>query len=120
MSFARSAKRSAASLAGNLASKNASTSSATLSSARTYATVSANKPHHKVVIVGGGTAGISAAAQLRKHSQAGSWLGKDDIAIIEPAQEHHYQVGQIYLGRRSSTELTIFVCSPDGPLSALV
>lgn len=39
----------------------------------------------KVVIIGGGTAGISTAAQLVKH------MNPQDIAIIEPAKTHYYQ-----------------------------
>ena len=40
--------------------------------------------HHQVVIVGGGTAGISVAARLRR-------AGVHDIALIEPAEQHYYQ-----------------------------
>ncbi|MGW5671862.1 FAD-dependent oxidoreductase [Micromonospora sp. NPDC003776] len=40
--------------------------------------------HHRVVIVGGGTAGISVAARLRR-------AGVDDVALIEPAEQHYYQ-----------------------------
>ncbi|MCS6873439.1 MAG: NAD(P)/FAD-dependent oxidoreductase [Pyrinomonadaceae bacterium] len=40
---------------------------------------------YKVVIVGGGTAGITVAAQLRRK------LGEDEIAIIEPSTKHYYQ-----------------------------
>ena len=40
---------------------------------------------HQVLIVGGGTAGISVASQLNKMS---SGL---DIAIIDPAEKHYYQ-----------------------------
>ncbi|MDH3752662.1 MAG: NAD(P)/FAD-dependent oxidoreductase [Acidimicrobiia bacterium] len=39
--------------------------------------------HHNVVIVGGGTAGISVAARLKKKV--------DDVAIIEPSAKHYYQ-----------------------------
>lgn len=39
--------------------------------------------HHRVVIVGGGTAGISVAARLRRKV--------DDIAVIEPSDTHDYQ-----------------------------
>ncbi|HMY03756.1 MAG TPA: FAD-dependent oxidoreductase, partial [Candidatus Obscuribacter sp.] len=41
--------------------------------------------HHKVVIVGGGTAGISVAARLMRA------IGDVDIALIEPSEKHYYQ-----------------------------
>lgn len=40
--------------------------------------------HYKVLIVGGGTAGISTAARLIR-------AGQSDIAIIEPSSQHYYQ-----------------------------
>jgi sulfide:quinone oxidoreductase len=40
--------------------------------------------HHHILIVGGGTAGVTVAAQLRR-------AGQSDIAIIEPSQYHYYQ-----------------------------
>ena len=40
----------------------------------------------KVVIVGGGTAGISVAARLCK-----GWFNDTDVAIIEPSDKHYYQ-----------------------------
>lgn len=43
------------------------------------------KLHHKVLIVGGGSAGISVAARLRKK------LGPDRIAIVDPSTKHYYQ-----------------------------
>ncbi len=42
--------------------------------------------HHQIVIVGGGSAGITVAASLRRHGPAGL-----DIAIVEPAEKHWYQ-----------------------------
>jgi sulfide:quinone oxidoreductase len=39
---------------------------------------------HKVVIVGGGNAGISVAARLAR-------AGTEDVAIIEPSETHYYQ-----------------------------
>jgi sulfide:quinone oxidoreductase len=41
--------------------------------------------HYEIVIVGGGAAGIAAAARLAKELPAGS------IAIIEPSADHYYQ-----------------------------
>ncbi|MEZ5257549.1 MAG: FAD/NAD(P)-binding oxidoreductase [Ilumatobacteraceae bacterium] len=40
--------------------------------------------HHRVVIIGGGTAGIAVAARLRNE-------GEQDIAIIDPSSKHYYQ-----------------------------
>lgn len=68
---------------------------------RNYATIAnANDPsalafvqHHKVVIVGGGTAGITIAAQLGRNKKFKQLCGgKSDLAIIDSAKEHHYQV----------------------------
>lgn len=42
--------------------------------------------HHSIVIVGGGTAGISVAARLTN-----GWFNKRDVAVIEPADTHYYQ-----------------------------
>ena len=43
----------------------------------------ATTAHHTVVIVGGGSAGISVAARLKKQV--------DDVAVIEPSDKHYYQ-----------------------------
>jgi len=48
--------------------------------------------HHQVLIVGGGAAGITAAAQLKR---ARNGL---EIAILEPAKEHYYQPGWTLVG----------------------
>lgn len=48
--------------------------------------------HHQIIIVGGGNAGISVAAQLlRKNSSL-------DIAIIDPADKHYYQPAWTLVG----------------------
>lgn len=41
--------------------------------------------HHQILIIGGGTAGITVAAQLLRADK------KLDIAIIDPAKKHYYQ-----------------------------
>ena len=46
----------------------------------------ADTVHHEVVIIGGGTAGITVAARLLK-----GWLNKRDVAVIEPTDTHYYQ-----------------------------
>ena len=38
--------------------------------------------HHQVVIIGGGTAGITLASRLRRHA---------DVAVVDPATAHDYQ-----------------------------
>lgn len=42
------------------------------------------KTHHKVVVVGGGSAGITVAARLRR-------AGEGDVAVVDPALDHYYQ-----------------------------
>ncbi|GAP87064.1 putative sulfide-quinone oxidoreductase protein [Rosellinia necatrix] len=60
---------------------------------RAYATSIPAKAHHRVVIVGGGTAGVTAAAQLQRS------VGLEkDIAILDPAQTHYYQPGWTLVG----------------------
>ncbi len=46
----------------------------------------ANRTHHQVLIVGGGAAGITVAASLRRRGGPGI-----DIAIVEPSDVHYYQ-----------------------------
>lgn len=48
--------------------------------------------HHQIVIIGGGTAGITTAAQLLKRKSS------LDIAIIDPADKHYYQPGWTLVG----------------------
>ena len=43
------------------------------------------KDHYQILILGGGTAGITVAAQLRRK------LKTYDLAIVEPSKKHYYQ-----------------------------
>ena len=48
--------------------------------------------HHQILIVGGGAAGITVAAQL-KRARVGL-----DVAILEPSADHYYQPGWTLVG----------------------
>ncbi len=48
--------------------------------------------HHQVVIVGGGTAGITVAARLRNADPS------LDVALIEPSDKHYYQPLWTFVG----------------------
>jgi NADPH-dependent 2,4-dienoyl-CoA reductase/sulfur reductase-like enzyme len=65
---------------------------------RTFATiappVSGTTRNHKIVVIGGGAAGTAISHQLL---QDGGFKA-DDIAIIDPAQWHHYQPGWTLVG----------------------
>ncbi|NNL99590.1 MAG: NAD(P)/FAD-dependent oxidoreductase [Gammaproteobacteria bacterium] len=56
-----------------------------------------NQKHHQVVIVGGGSAGITVAATLKRKAH-GKAL---DVAIIEPAEAHYYQPAFTLVGAGS-------------------
>ena len=47
---------------------------------------------HSIVIVGGGAAGITVAAQLKKRDP------RLDIAMVEPSEAHSYQPGWTLVG----------------------
>lgn len=55
-----------------------------------------HRRHHKIVIVGGGSAGISVAARLRR-------AGETDIAVADPATTHYYQPLWTLVGGGCST-----------------
>jgi sulfide:quinone oxidoreductase len=62
---------------------------------RSFATpVSSNTRHHKVVVIGGGSAGLNASHQLLRSGK----FKPADIAIIDPATWHHYQPGWTLVG----------------------
>lgn len=51
-----------------------------------------NSIHHQIVVVGGGSAGITVAAQLLRQSRS------LDIAIVEPSDRHSYQPAWTLVG----------------------
>ncbi|MBI1348724.1 pyridine nucleotide-disulfide oxidoreductase [bacterium] len=42
--------------------------------------------HHQIVVVGGGSAGLTVAARLTR-----GWFSRPDVAVIEPSDKHYYQ-----------------------------
>jgi NADPH-dependent 2,4-dienoyl-CoA reductase/sulfur reductase-like enzyme len=50
--------------------------------------------NHKIVVIGGGSAGIALSHQLLRKGN----FTQDDIAIIDPAEFHHYQPGWTLVG----------------------
>ena len=48
--------------------------------------------HHQIVIIGGGNAGISTAAQLLRKNRS------LDIAIMDPSDRHYYQPAWTLVG----------------------
>jgi sulfide:quinone oxidoreductase len=50
---------------------------------------------HRVVILGGGTAGISVAARLRR-------AGESDVVVVEPSRLHYYQPLWTLVGARQA------------------
>lgn len=48
--------------------------------------------HHKVLVIGGGTAGIMVSAQLKRAKR------DLDVAILEPAETHYYQPAWTLVG----------------------
>lgn len=49
---------------------------------------------HKIVVVGGGSAGMAVSHQLLRTGQ----FTQDDIAVIDPATDHYYQPGFTLVG----------------------
>lgn len=49
---------------------------------------------HRIVVVGGGSAGIALSHQLLRKGN----FAQDDIAVIDPATWHHYQPGWTLVG----------------------
>ncbi|PKY01175.1 FAD/NAD(P)-binding domain-containing protein [Aspergillus campestris IBT 28561] len=56
--------------------------------------VSTAARNHKVVVIGGGTAGLTISHQLLRSGK----FAQDDIAVVDPAEFHHYQPGWTLVG----------------------
>jgi sulfide:quinone oxidoreductase len=64
---------------------------------QTFATaspVNAAVRNHKIVVIGGGSAGLTLSHQLLRSGK----FTQDDIAIVDPAIWHHYQPGWTLVG----------------------
>ena len=81
--FANNAK-SVACAASRSAIRNFATASPVGSAAR----------NHRVVVIGGGTAGLAISHQLLRSGK----FAAEDIAVVDPAQWHHYQPGWTLVG----------------------
>ena len=53
--------------------------------------------HHEILIIGGGNAGLSVAARLRR-------AGRTDIGVIEPSDQHYYQPLWTLVGGGSASQ----------------
>jgi NADPH-dependent 2,4-dienoyl-CoA reductase/sulfur reductase-like enzyme len=60
----------------------------------TVSSVNSVARSHKVVVIGGGSAGIALSHQLLRKGN----FNQDDIAIVDPAKWHHYQPGWTLVG----------------------
>ncbi|PSN67560.1 Sulfide:quinone oxidoreductase/flavo-binding protein [Corynespora cassiicola Philippines] len=81
----------------SLALKAARTSLGSSISARGFASVSfvnTASRNHKVVVVGGGSAGLTISHQLLRTGR----FAPNDIAVVDPAEWHHYQPGWTLVG----------------------
>ena len=47
--------------------------------------------HHQLLIIGGGTAGIMVASQIKKANSNIS------VALLDPAETHYYQPGFLFI-----------------------
>jgi NADPH-dependent 2,4-dienoyl-CoA reductase/sulfur reductase-like enzyme len=80
-----------------LAAKRLSTMRPALQTVRGLATVAPAGTavrSHKVVVIGGGSAGIALSHQLLRKGN----FNQDDIAVVDPAKWHHYQPGWTLVG----------------------
>ena len=88
------------------------TPSARLEAAETKLSMPSSKKHARIVIAGGGTAGMDAASRLRRSAP------NAQIILIAPNSEHLYQSGQVFvaagLQRTSENVMKTSEMLPDG------
>ncbi|KAI5100472.1 sulfide:quinone oxidoreductase, mitochondrial [Silurus meridionalis] len=57
----------------------------------------ASKEHYKIVVVGGGSGGISMGARMKRK------VGAENVAIVEPSEMHYYQPMWTLVGAGAKT-----------------
>ncbi|EKJ71374.1 hypothetical protein FPSE_08477 [Fusarium pseudograminearum CS3096] len=75
----------------------------------TAAAVTSATRSHKIVVIGGGSAGLAISHQLLRTGKFAS----DDIAIVDPAQHHHYQPGWTLVGAGLKTKEELKMNMPE-------
>ncbi|EWY83444.1 hypothetical protein FOQG_11464 [Fusarium oxysporum f. sp. raphani 54005] len=75
----------------------------------TAAAVTSASRSHKVVVVGGGSAGLAISHQLLRSGRFAS----EDIAVVDPAQWHHYQPGWTLVGAGLKTKEELKMSMPE-------
>ncbi|KAI3392752.1 hypothetical protein diail_5231 [Diaporthe ilicicola] len=87
------------------------TIASTQRSLATVSPVNSVGQNHKIVVVGGGSAGLNISHQLLRSGK----FAQDDIAIVDPAEWHHYQPGWTLVGGGLKTKQEL-----QRPLSSLI
>lgn len=72
----------------------AQTAVPTIRNLATASSVSSAARNHRVVVIGGGSAGLSISHKLLRSGK----FVQDDIAVVDPATWHHYQPGWTLVG----------------------
>lgn len=85
--------RSRVSLAVCAAARSVSTAQRNFATAAASSVSSASR-NHRVVVVGGGSAGLAISHQLLRTGK----FAQSDIAVVDPATWHHYQPGWTLVG----------------------
>lgn len=80
--------------AGRSALSSPGSSIAVRTLASVAAPVATSSHHHKVVVIGAGSAGLCISHQLLRSGR----FKKDEIAVVDPEQWHHFQPGWTLVG----------------------